>query len=358
MSDARYGYGALRAGFRDHVANNVRFDGRASSTVWMGLPDHFPGALDGAYKTLFTMVETDKVPDEWLPFLAEFDQIIVPCEANVATFSVHHPNVVKVPLGVDQSVWFPVERVVNRSFERFRFHCGGSLVVRKGLDLVVDAFLLAGLDAELHIKVAPHCRFDMPKITGRDDIVVHREWMSITDLVDWFRLADCFVAPSRGEGFGLMGLQAIACGVPTILSNTSGHYEYWDLAACNVPTRRVAAPDGGHWDEARCVDVGDAMQAVYRDAVGYRSAALEQVGEVGRFSWENASKRLLEVLPVGELLGDTGQFVPCQPLVTVQIGKTCAPDIAGVRYKFIAGKEYRVPVNVRDVLSVSGHLIV
>jgi glycosyltransferase involved in cell wall biosynthesis len=42
---------------------------------------------------------------------------------------------------------------------------------------------------------------------------------------DFFRLADVYVMPSRGEGFGFVILEAMACGVPVIASTADGGFE-------------------------------------------------------------------------------------------------------------------------------------
>lgn len=353
MSSEQYGYGSMRAGFRNAVPDNVRFDGLASVSVWIGTPDSCPGFLDGSTRVLSTMWETDTLPDRWVRFLSEFDQIIVPCEHNRVLFSQHHPNVSVVPLGFDPEIWHPCERGPN---ERFRFHAGGSLWRRKGLDLVVEAFLALDVDAELHIKVAPHCQ-DMPKIAGRDDIVVHRQWMSEQGLVAWVRQADCWVAPSRGEGFGLMPLQAIACSIPTIVSDTSGHREYSHLATRVVPTNPVSAPDGGMWDEPEPEALALAMLALYEDAHKAPFGTFWRPDAIDQFSWVNASQRLLEALPVGRLLADTTRWVPCQPMVTVTVDRDVSPHVAGRTFTMQKGVTQLVPDNVAEVLKQAGFLI-
>ena len=42
---------------------------------------------------------------------------------------------------------------------------------------------------------------------------------------DHFRLADAYVMPSRGEGFGFVFLEALACGIPTLGSKIDGSRE-------------------------------------------------------------------------------------------------------------------------------------
>src|SRR5262249_32953815 len=48
------------------------------------------------------------------------------------------------------------------------------------------------------------------------------------DLLTWLRALDAFVLPSRAEGFGLCGLEAMATGLPTIATAWSGPADYLD----------------------------------------------------------------------------------------------------------------------------------
>ena len=42
------------------------------------------------------------------------------------------------------------------------------------------------------------------------------------ELVDWLSLADVFVFPSRTETFGLVALEALACGIPVAAHSVMG----------------------------------------------------------------------------------------------------------------------------------------
>lgn len=39
------------------------------------------------------------------------------------------------------------------------------------------------------------------------------------EIVDYYNLCDIFVIPSKGEGFGIVYLEALACGKPVIGGN-------------------------------------------------------------------------------------------------------------------------------------------
>src|SRR5262249_25587337 len=56
-------------------------------------------------------------------------------------------------------------------------------------------------------------------ISGRTDL---------PELLELLRQMDVFVLPSRGEGFGLCGLEAMATGLPLIATNWSGPADYLD----------------------------------------------------------------------------------------------------------------------------------
>ncbi|HXG61674.1 MAG TPA: asparagine synthase (glutamine-hydrolyzing) [Planctomycetota bacterium] len=60
---------------------------------------------------------------------------------------------------------------------------------------------------------------------GVGDRVVFTGYVSEEEKLDLYNIADVFVMPSRGEGFGIVYLEAMACGVPVIGSRLDGSRE-------------------------------------------------------------------------------------------------------------------------------------
>ncbi|CAA2141142.1 glycosyltransferase family 4 protein [Hyphomicrobium sp. ghe19] len=57
---------------------------------------------------------------------------------------------------------------------------------------------------------------------GVEDITLFAGHVPEHELPDYFRLADVFAMPSIGEGFGIVFLEAAACGLPVIAGNRDG----------------------------------------------------------------------------------------------------------------------------------------
>lgn len=60
---------------------------------------------------------------------------------------------------------------------------------------------------------------------GLEDRVVFTGFIPESEKADHFRLADAYVMPSYGEGFGFVFLEALACGIPVVASSVDGGRE-------------------------------------------------------------------------------------------------------------------------------------
>lgn len=61
--------------------------------------------------------------------------------------------------------------------------------------------------------------------TGVTDRVIFAGSIPEERKADYYRLADVYVMPSHGEGFGFVFLEAMACGIPAVASNIDGGRE-------------------------------------------------------------------------------------------------------------------------------------
>lgn len=349
--DDRFGYGSMLSGFLSAVPEGVKISGRASVDVNMAVPFNTKGWLEGAHRVLFTMWETTVLPDRFVRWLDQYDQILVPCEHNVEVFAPYHPDVSYVPLGVDTSWWVPS---IAPNEGRFVVRAAGSLWSRKGMDIVVEAFRKADLpDADLEIKAAPHAA-DVPNVP--EWVKLNRNWMSKVELRDWFYGADLFLAPARGEGFGLIPLQAIAAGIPTIITATSGQAQFAHLATAVVSHKPKQSLLGGHWDEANVDELVDLIRDAHGNHRRWKQRALELAVQADEFSWARAARKLADAVPVGRQLGPAKRIEP-RVMFPVQVHRKCAVEVNGKRQQFQPGQVFEVDENTRDILFRGGYLV-
>lgn len=191
-------------------------------------------SLASPIKVLYTMFESDKIPDEWTPYLQVADLIIVPSKWCADVFKKAGFDTRVVPLGYNDNVYNPIERKIKRDTrEDFVFLHYNAFNIRKGFPEVFKAFLQEFKPDEpvkMILKTtqkwsqipAPFRAMNYPNIK------IIAESYTEGQMYDLMRQSDCFVFPSRGEGFGLTPLEAMATGLPTIVPNAHGITEYFD----------------------------------------------------------------------------------------------------------------------------------
>ncbi|MDQ2741296.1 MAG: glycosyltransferase family 4 protein [Chloroflexota bacterium] len=109
----------------------------------------------------------------------------------------------------------------------------GTLEPRKNVDMLVRAFAGArrelGLPHILALVGAPGWRyqslFDLVRDLGLQGAVHFAGYVPPDELPDWYNASDFFAYPSVYEGFGFPVAEAMACGVPTITTNSSALVE-------------------------------------------------------------------------------------------------------------------------------------
>jgi glycosyltransferase involved in cell wall biosynthesis len=232
----------------------------------------------GSYRIGFTMLETDRLPAGWVEQANQMDELWTPTEWGADVFrasGVTRPVYV-VPLGIDTQRFRPAgprARLAERTIFLSVFEWGE----RKGWDVLLRAYRAAFRpDDPVLLLLKVDCRMPLPNpvqaiaralpAPAPPVGLIYNQPLSGDQLVELYQGVDCFVLPTRGEGWGMPILEAMACGVPAIATDWSGQTAFLNAAnGYPLPIRGLAATGsdalhyrGAQWaapDEAALVDL-------------------------------------------------------------------------------------------------------
>lgn len=113
---------------------------------------------------------------------------------------------------------------------------------------------------------------------GIADNVIFAGFISEAEKADYLRLADVFALPGRGEGFGIVYLEAMACGIPVVGSRLDGS--------------REALRDGELGELVDPEDLQSVQQGILRALARPKSVP----AGLTYFSWPAFSKRVADAV--------------------------------------------------------------
>ena len=213
-------------------------------------------------------------------------------------------NVEVVPLGVDNSIFYPVDVIENDTYKFFNI---GKWEIRKGHDFLLKLFQTAfpdETDVELHVLASE-------TTNGYSDPSELYRWKSMylsdnrvkllpglkshTDIANYIATKDCGIFPSRAEGWNLELLESMAMSKPVITTNYSAHTEFCDNKNSYLVdiTETEPAVDGkafkgqGSWAKIgsdQFDQLVSHMRDCYSNRVRANPAGLETAN---RFGWNN-----------------------------------------------------------------------
>jgi glycosyltransferase involved in cell wall biosynthesis len=169
--------------------------------------------------------------------------------------------------GIDPRIFHPNGRRAWGENGRIRIlSVGPTQVGFKGIPDTLRAIKLLkekGIEIEF-IRVSPQ----LPSEEEQDEKVVYQYYTNLKEqeMAELYRNADIFISSSlEGEGFGLPAMEALACGVPSILTEISSYKHFSEKGdfAYFVPTHRpdriaqgVLAFIEGLGFRERCIESG------------------------------------------------------------------------------------------------------
>lgn len=298
----------------------------ADVTLFIGWPAQARRII-GRYKRLVGMYvcEGDTVPTEWAEVCNRHHAIIVPSQYCANAFRA---GGVTVPVHVVPHGFSPRFRVDGPVHQQSAPTIGvlaalNAWYQRKGVAELAEAW-------EIFVASHPEWRLEWrttpcPDWTGR--VIPNWQWIvtrdSQSELAAWYRGLAGLAMPTRGEGFGLTGLEALACGTPIIAPMHSGLLEYVRedrdcIIAHGDPVSMATFnnPIGKLYDLSPAALV-DALERFAADLPGWKTKA--QSFQRNEWTWDIMAGRMIRILH-----GVRGQSPQTAPLPQV-LRKAAAP---------------------------------
>jgi glycosyltransferase involved in cell wall biosynthesis len=197
--------------------------------------------FNGQYKIGYTPWESSSLPEGWLKRFNSVDEVWTTSEKCKEWYEeAGVKKKVRVYEHGVESIWTPKKRTARK---KLKFLHLGEPAPRKGGQMTFEAFnqaFGARDDVHLTIKVYGHStirayasmvdRGGPRSILGLphevyQNVSLIEDDLSTEELVELYHSHDVLVYPSWGEGFGLIPLQALATGMPTICTGAWAPYE-------------------------------------------------------------------------------------------------------------------------------------
>lgn len=217
---------------------------KLNSNPWAVIRHSYPPRWAGTDSRVIMIQpwEYGGVPTQWVEGLMAAQQVWVPSNRVKEIYEENQiPNVHVVPNGVDTQLYQPQGSQLISS-ELFTFLFVGGFIHRKGIDILIQAYFKAFTRADpvqLVIRdfgsQSVYKNQNMGDQIDRLSALSHaprirrvREELAEVQMPALYRSANVLVQPFRAEGFCLPALEAMACGVPVIVTDQAGADDFVD----------------------------------------------------------------------------------------------------------------------------------
>jgi len=262
----------------------------------------------------WSMLEVTGLPREWVDGCNAMDEVWVPASFNIESFRASGVRVPirLMPLGVDIDHFHP-GIVGSRPTDRYTFLSVFEWGERKAPEVLLRAFAAefgAHEDAVLLLSVfnrdpsvdveAEIAKLDLPP-SAPIVVMVNPEFAGY-QMGALYRSADCFVLPSRGEGWGMPVLEAMACGLPVIATDWGGPADFlhegvgFPLGVAKMVAAEARCPyyEGFEWAEPDPDHLRSLLRQVFSAPDEARSRGVAAAAEVSAtWTLEHAAARVV-----------------------------------------------------------------
>jgi len=166
----------------------------------------------------------------------------------------------------------------------------GRLCPRKGIDYLLESISIVKMEIpgiKLYIAGDGSLRKKLARTVRQnrlDSNVFFLGKISDNELVEWYNRVQVFVLPSLFEGFGIVCLEAMACGTPVIATRVPGVV---DVVRDEFPNRLVPSGDPR--------SLTDAIIKFFKEEKLEKYRWVPPVEELEKFDWDKICERFVNI---------------------------------------------------------------
>jgi len=286
---------------------------------------HYPPCMEppGSCKWIVMQPwEFTAIPKMWVTSFARASEVWVNSEFTKRSFvesGLPAEMVHVIPLGVKTEVFRPEgPRFDLPTKKSLKFLYVGGLIHRKGFDVLLSAYrqaFRASDDVTLVVKPIGSSTYypvnfqkdlrQMQADPEAPEITLIEDFLSENELASLYRSCDVLAAPYRGEGFGLPVLEAMACGLPVIVTRGGSTDDFvsgsegWRIGAKLSPIGEESQPWGefsgtAYELEPDLEELVQTLRTCVRDKKGRTDRGKHAARRASAFTWEAAAGNVAE----------------------------------------------------------------
>ena len=254
----------------------------------------------------------------WADMMNSVEKLYVPSEAtrNLFKWNGVTTPIKVIPYGTNPEIYNPLQ---ERDDEEFIFlsvnSWTGQQKDRKGTDILIKAFDEEFKDEKVKLVLKVSTFWEKKELEyyvsavldllghTNPNILINSEYMPEKDLAEIYKVSDCFVSPTRGEAFGLTILNAMACGLPVIVTKdrNSGHMDFCKGdSVLFIDAPKMEQADMKFFAEGNMQPIPDkeSLKKQMRYAFTHpelKSRAIAKSDEIREtYTWENTAKEIIK----------------------------------------------------------------
>lgn len=254
--------------------------------------DFYKKVPNSKIKIAYSMLESSAIPKEWVSIINSFfDAVVVPDKWLVSVYEksgVKKPIfVIPIPLFLDDFLNY-IPKKSSSCHKSFIFGCSAACSPGKNIEKVIKAFHKEFRKNEnvflrLHSRGGSRTK-EIKALLSRINnkrIIFYNQSFSEQEYIEFMAGSDCYIQIAQGEGFSITPREALALGIPCIISNNTTHKTICESGCVYpVPANKIVP---AYYDVfKKCIgnkfdcelkDVCSAMHEVYTNYEKYHEKA-------------------------------------------------------------------------------------